>query len=135
VVYGHTHHPESVPLDASYADGYVLNQMYFNSGTWRRVHRQTALALNEHEFIASDSMTYLSFYQSDERCGRPFETWTGTLGLAPSDIPTLRIDPAQPPQGMHASAQSVSSSGVRPNAPHFALSPAAPAAAPAAGYR
>ncbi|MBL9122080.1 MAG: hypothetical protein JNG90_00500 [Planctomycetaceae bacterium] len=133
VVYGHTHHPESVPLDASYAEGYVLNQTYFNSGTWRRVHRPTALAPNEHEFIASDSMTYLAFYQGDERCGRPYETWTGTLGLAPSDLPTLRIDPAQPPQGMHASAQSVSAPGVRPHAPHFALSPAATSAATAAG--
>ena len=135
VVYGHTHHPETVPLDASYAEGYVLNQTYFNSGTWRRVHRQTALALNEHEFIASDSMTYLAFYQGDERCGRPYETWTGTLGLAPSETLNLRIDPAQPPQGMHASVQSVSSSGVRPNAPHFTLSPAPSSAAAATGQR
>ena len=35
VVYGHTHAAECVPLDASYAEGYVLEQMYFNAGTWR----------------------------------------------------------------------------------------------------
>lgn len=132
VVYGHTHFPEAVPLDASYAEGYVLNQMYFNSGTWRRVHHQTVLAPNEHEFIATDSMTYLTFFQGDERRGRPFETWTGTLGLQPSDTPTLRIDPAQTTQGMHVSAQSVSPSTLRPHAPHFAVSPAAVAVPTAA---
>ena len=53
IVYGHTHLAESVPLDASYAEGYVLNQIYFNAGTWRRVHRQT-IRPGEHEFIAAD---------------------------------------------------------------------------------
>ena len=43
VVYGHTHHAESVPLDASYAGDTVLNQVYFNSGTWRRVHPRDAM--------------------------------------------------------------------------------------------
>lgn len=124
IIYGHTHYPESVPLDASFAEGYVLNQTYFNSGTWRRVHRQTVLAPSEHEFIASDSMTYLAFFQGDERAGRPYETWTGTLGLQPSDLPVLRIDPPQPMQGMHAGAESLPTSGVHPGAPHFALSPA-----------
>src|SRR5690606_7038469 len=28
-VYGHTHVAETVPLDASFMDGYVLNQIYF----------------------------------------------------------------------------------------------------------
>lgn len=135
IVYGHTHFPETVPLDASYAEGYVLNQVYFNSGTWRRVHRQTVLAPNEHEFIASDSMTYLTFYQGDERRGRPFETWTGTLGLQPSDLPTLRVDPPQAPQGMHASQQSVSAPGLRPGAPHFAVSAAPSRAASSTPYR
>ena len=67
IVYGHTHFAESVPLDASYAEGYVLNQVYFNTGTWRRVYRQTQLAPAEHEFIAADNMTYLAFFQGDER--------------------------------------------------------------------
>ena len=44
IVYGHTHYAESVPLDASFAEGYVLNQAYFNSGTWRRVLPADALA-------------------------------------------------------------------------------------------
>jgi UDP-2,3-diacylglucosamine pyrophosphatase LpxH len=82
IVYGHTHLAETVPLDASYADGYVLNQVYFNTGTWRRVYHQTQLAPADHEFLAVENMTYLAAFEGDERSGRPFETWTGTQGLA-----------------------------------------------------
>ncbi|MGD9648565.1 MAG: hypothetical protein AB7U73_22835 [Pirellulales bacterium] len=122
IVYGHTHHEETVPLDASYADGYVLNQMYFNSGTWRRVHRQTKLAPNEHEFIATDVMTYLTFFQGDERGGRPFETWSGTLAIGPSDHAVYRIDARRE----DASTQSVSPSALPGHGPHFAPRVAAP---------
>jgi hypothetical protein len=94
IVYGHTHFAESVPLDASYAEGYVLNQVYFNAGTWRRVYRQTQLAPSEHEFIAADNMTYLAFFQGDERSGRPYETWSGTLGLNSRAPAVRRIDAA-----------------------------------------
>ena len=113
VVYGHTHGVEAVPLDASHSEGYVLNQMYFNSGTWRRTLRQTVLAPNEHEFIPADVMSYLSFFQGDERGGRPYETWSGTLGVAPAEVPLLRVDPGRPtlargphvsPSGLHAFA-------------------------------
>lgn len=120
VVYGHTHHVESIPLDASYAEGYTLNQMYFNSGTWRRVHEQTQLAPSEHEFIASDTMTYLAFFNGDERKGRPFETWTGMLGLGPADATQYRVD-----RGVtaYADGQSVQAPGVPLSGPHFATSP------------
>jgi UDP-2,3-diacylglucosamine pyrophosphatase LpxH len=106
IVYGHTHFAESVPLDASYAEGYVLNQVYFNAGTWRRVYRQTQLAPSEHEFIASDCMTYLAFFQADERGGRPYETWSGTLGLGTRATTVRRFD------SPHAGA---------PTAPHILL--------------
>lgn len=92
IVYGHTHLAESIPLDASYAEGYVLNQMYFNAGTWRRVFRPTSLAPCEHEFIPAECLTYLAFYQADERKGRPYETWSGTLGLVPPSGRTYRLD-------------------------------------------
>ncbi len=92
IVYGHTHFAESVPLDASYAEGYVLNQVYFNAGTWRRVYRQTQLAPSEHEFIAADNMTYLAFFQGDERSGRPYETWSGTLGIGNRTANVRRFD-------------------------------------------
>jgi len=92
IIYGHTHNAEFVPLDASYAEGFVLNQVYFNSGTWRRVHRPTQYAPSEHEFIPSESMTYLSFYSGGERYGRPYEVWTGTLGINPLENAEQRID-------------------------------------------
>jgi UDP-2,3-diacylglucosamine pyrophosphatase LpxH len=121
IVYGHTHHAESVPLDASYAEGYVLNQTYFNSGTWRRVHRQTELAPSEHEFIPADVMTYLAFFQADERSGRPYETWSGTLGITTTDVSVLRVDPGSVND---ARVQPISTPSVREHAPHFSLSTA-----------
>lgn len=127
VVYGHTHLAESVPLDASYAEGFVLNQMYFNSGTWRRTHRQTVLAPTEHEFIPADVMTYLAFFQGDERKGRPYETWSGTLGISPAEHLVRRVDPAT--SEVPARHEPVSSPALRGRAPHFAQ-PAKGGAAP-----
>ena len=132
LVYGHTHVAESVPLDASYAEGYVLNQMYFNSGTWRRVHRQTQWAPGEHEFIASDVMTYLVFYQGDERKGRPYETWSGALGFHPVDVTIHRIDPGR---SSHAPGQSIPASSLHQHAPHFPALPAQPGLLPARRVR
>lgn len=121
IVYGHTHQAEVVPLDASYADGVVLNQLYFNTGTWRRTHRSTMFAPHEHEFIPSESMSVLSFFQADERSGRPFETWTGTLGISPSDAQLLRVD--APQAAVPAPATPVvASSAPATNSPHFATS-------------
>lgn len=120
IVYGHTHHAEAVPLDASYADGYVLNQMYFNSGTWRRVLDQTRWMTSEHEFIPTESMSILSFFFGDERGGRPFETWTGTLATV-GDSATHRVDAGRRP---HASEQSLSASRIPVRPPHFRRSSA-----------
>ncbi len=119
IVYGHTHATETLPLDASYAEGYVLDQVYHNAGTWRRVHRQTCLAPGEHEFIASDVMTYLTFFEGDERKGRPYETWSGTLGYPSTEITVHRIDPGST---HHVAGQTVSTSGLQGHAPHFAPS-------------
>lgn len=81
VVYGHTHHYQVVPLDASYVGGNLLNQMYLNSGTWRRVHELAQLNPTEQEFMGYHVMTYLAFFRDGERRGRPFESWTGALGV------------------------------------------------------
>ncbi len=121
IVYGHTHQPECVPLDASYADAFVLNQMYFNSGTWRRVYHPTLLAPGEHEFIAHEAISLLAFFPGDERGGRPYETWTGTLGVNPNDaLLAHRVDAA--------ATAAANSAPIR--APHFTMAPA-PLAAPA----
>jgi UDP-2,3-diacylglucosamine pyrophosphatase LpxH len=117
IVYGHTHYAESVPLDASHSDGSLLNQIYFNSGTWRRVLRQTESAPNEHEFIPADSMTYLAFFQGDERKGRPYETWTGTLGLNPTETQIHRIDAGHSIDGR---SQQIPTPAIHGLAPHFA---------------
>jgi UDP-2,3-diacylglucosamine pyrophosphatase LpxH len=123
IVYGHTHQAQCVPLDASYSESGVLNQMYFNSGTWRRVYRQTQFAPAEHEFIAADEMTFLVFFQGDERKGRPYETWSGTLGIEAPQATYYRVDAG----GIgHAGSKPFSAPGVPGHRPHFAL-PAAPA--------
>jgi len=126
IVYGHTHRAEVVPLDASYADGFVLHQAYFNSGTWRRVHQQTQFAPREHEFIAADTMTHLAFFKDDERGGRPYETWTGTLGVHPFTSSTHRVDAAARAGATpHGLSQPISTPNVPVRAPHFAV-PLAP---------
>lgn len=123
IVYGHTHAAEVVPLDASFADGYVLHQTYFNSGTWRRVYNQTQFAPCEHEFIAADTMSYLAFFQEDERSGRPYETWTGSLGIHPQTSMTYRTDPPHqtPTAQQPASDEPISTPRVPIRAPHFAV--------------
>ncbi|HXV99480.1 MAG TPA: hypothetical protein VEC93_13740, partial [Anaerolineae bacterium] len=81
IVNGHTHHHEIVPLDTytSNLRGKSIDQMYFNSGTWRRVHELARSKPMEQEFIGHHVMTYLAFFKEDERRGRPFEAWSGAL--------------------------------------------------------
>jgi hypothetical protein len=109
VVYGHTHAAEIVPLDASHAEGYVLDQVYFNAGTWRRIHRPASCSPVGHDFIATDVFSYLAFFQGDERKGRSFETWTGTLGHTPAERTIHRID----------AGRGMFSVELAPPSPHF----------------
>lgn len=85
VVYGHTHHHEIVPLDVPPKNGRRGAQVYFNAGTWRRVHRLARSSRSGRAFIAYDVMTYLAFFKDDERKGRPYACWSGALGEAPAD--------------------------------------------------
>ncbi len=102
IVYGHTHQQEMIPLDASHADGYVLNQTYFNAGTFRRCYAPTQMLAGHHELSASDAFTLLAFYQGDERSGRAYETWTGMLApqaidiAAEETVPTIAAPIAAP---------------------------------------
>jgi len=122
IVYGHTNNAETVPLDASYADGYVLNQVYFNTGSWRRVQRPAAFAPCEHEFVPVDAMTFVSFFQGDERGGRPFETWSGTLGVS-AMTPQEAQHNVQQPAAVHAPPQQVPTPNAPLHRPHFASAP------------
>jgi hypothetical protein len=99
VVYGHTHQAETVALDASCADGFVLNQVYFNAGTWRRAYRPTrwAAGVAGHigaEFIGMEQLSMLAFYQGDERSGRTFETNSCLLAPRPLTAAQHRLDTA-----------------------------------------
>ena len=109
IVYGHTHAHETVPLDASHVDGHVLHQTYFNAGTWRRIYQPTK-ALSQQEFSTCESISLLAFYQGDERSGRPYETWSGTLA------PRMLEAGVEPP----AAAKSVATGGHALRPPHFA---------------
>jgi len=79
-VYGHTHRPETVPLDLY--PGRMqkpVNQMCLNSGTW---HTYYSLAVNNpgnEKFIPYRVLTYLAFFKDDQRGGRRYETWSGTF--------------------------------------------------------
>lgn len=116
IVFGHAHGNESIPLDASYADGFVLNQMYFNAGTWRRIYHPARWTASDRDFIPTDCLSYLAFFTGDERGGRPFETWSGTLGTESSDVVTHRVDPVRHPAEQPVAAQSPR---VPIRSPHF----------------
>jgi len=109
IVYGHTHAQETISLDASHADGYVLHQTYFNAGTWRRTYQPTK-ALSRQDFSACDTISLLAFYQGDERSGRAYETWSGTLAPSMADLGVQAPAPA-------AKAVAMGGHGLR--APHF----------------
>jgi hypothetical protein len=102
-------------LDASFADGYVLHQVYFNTGTWRRVYQPTHLGPADHEFIPAENMTFLTFFEGDERRGRPFEMWTGLLGVCAEDRAAL--PPVQ--LAAHPAARPAAVAAPTITAPHF----------------
>ncbi len=79
IVYGHTHQYEIVPLQSVKKGVDVSNQIYINSGTWRPVHELARFHPGQKQFIGYHVMTYLAFYKGDERKGKAFESWTGTL--------------------------------------------------------
>jgi UDP-2,3-diacylglucosamine pyrophosphatase LpxH len=85
IVYGHTHHHQVVPLDVVPLDpvpipGRFLQSIYFNTGTWRRIHENTAFDKKNQKFLSRDVMTFIAFYLKEERGGRRFEVWNGALG-------------------------------------------------------
>ena len=84
VVYGHTHKAEQVPLDTVSLPGppeEMLEKVYFNSGTWRKVFEQTVFDAENCEFIGWHVMTFLVFYLAGERePDRHFEMWSASLG-------------------------------------------------------
>jgi len=74
IVYGHTHHQETIPLDY---DDHGGNQIYFNSGTWHTYFDLARKNPKEKKFVPYKALTYITFYMDDEHDDRHFETWTG----------------------------------------------------------
>ena len=74
IIYGHTHHHETIPLDFDDVGG---NQMYFNSGTWHTYFDLARKDPTEKKFIPYKALTYITFYKDDEHDERHFETWSG----------------------------------------------------------
>ena len=80
VLYGHTHGYKIQPLDIVPLGEDTLQKTYFNTGTWRKVHRRTAFDFENQEFSSWHVMTFIAFYLDDERGERRFEVWNGALG-------------------------------------------------------
>jgi hypothetical protein len=79
IVYGHTHHHEIIPLDAEGEPPYEESQIYFNSGTWRSYYDLAVRDPEAQKFVPYQTMTYLTFYDREERGERNFEAWTGAF--------------------------------------------------------
>ncbi|MGB1251649.1 MAG: hypothetical protein ACPG8W_13610, partial [Candidatus Promineifilaceae bacterium] len=81
VVYGHTHGQKIVPLDRQVDGDKDKRFFYFNSGTWKKLHERIAFVGQNKglPFVDFSVMCYLAFFKDNERSGRPFETWMGTL--------------------------------------------------------
>lgn len=118
VVYGHTHVAGTMPLEVSHAEGFVLQQTYFNTGAWQRVYRPTMQIAGRYDFSPVDALTLSSFFTGDERGGRPYETWTGTLGVATSQATIPRESPVSvAPAALAGVSFSPAHAAVR--GPHF----------------
>jgi UDP-2,3-diacylglucosamine pyrophosphatase LpxH len=81
IVYGHTHHQETVPLDYNETEG---AQVYFNSGTWHTYFDLARKNLKEKKFVPYKALTYVTFFKSSENDNpdvehgeQNFETWSG----------------------------------------------------------
>jgi UDP-2,3-diacylglucosamine pyrophosphatase LpxH len=74
IIYGHTHHQETVPLDYDDGEG---NQIYFNSGTWHTYFDLARKNPREKKFVPYKALTYTTFYREHEHDDRRFETWSG----------------------------------------------------------
>jgi UDP-2,3-diacylglucosamine pyrophosphatase LpxH len=78
IVYGHTHEAKQVAIRVKEDPKSPKEQVYLNTGTWRTRYHKTAKDLG---FIGWKNLSYVSFYQKEERGTNVpiFETWTGTL--------------------------------------------------------
>jgi hypothetical protein len=81
IVYGHTHRFSMTPLRSTLKDGMPFNQLYLNAGTWLPVHETCDAEANKKGFIFYKQMGYLGIFKDDERRGKSYEAWNGTLEI------------------------------------------------------
>ena len=95
VVYGHTHHLESVPLGPSVRGG--SDRFYLNTGTWRPVWELARTADGSTHFASWKEMSYVVIYAAGEG-GRAdeFEIRCGSLRDRPDAAPAGTEPPPQP---------------------------------------
>ena len=56
--------------------------IYFNTGTWRKVHVLTRFDPKQREFIGWHVLSFVCFYRAKENSNHLFEVWHGALGTA-----------------------------------------------------
>jgi UDP-2,3-diacylglucosamine pyrophosphatase LpxH len=79
IVYGHTHHHETIPLDVYHNSGKDIYQFLVNTGTWRSYYDLTRYHPEQQKFLPFQLMSYLAFFTGDECSGRRHEAWLGKL--------------------------------------------------------
>lgn len=82
VVYGHTHNAQQIPLIIrSISEKKDLEQVYFNSGTWRKVFERTAFDKENCDVIGWYVLTFIVFYlETEKEPDRNYEMWSASLG-------------------------------------------------------
>jgi len=68
-------------------------------------------------------MTYLAFFLNDERSGRSFETWSGSLAVESMPLAAFRIDAEKSQRVAEPTVADATKAPLRP--PHFSQSAAA----------
>jgi UDP-2,3-diacylglucosamine pyrophosphatase LpxH len=79
-VMGHTHNPMQVPIRITSSASSELEQIYLNTGTWRKRYIKGQAG----GFIGLKHLTYTIIYSEEEKASQRFETWTGSLKEVPS---------------------------------------------------
>jgi UDP-2,3-diacylglucosamine pyrophosphatase LpxH len=81
-VYGHTHGAQQTPLTVRpITPKREMEQVYFNSGTWRKVFEATAFETKNCDFIGWYVLTFVVFYLEEEKePDRNYELWSASLG-------------------------------------------------------
>jgi UDP-2,3-diacylglucosamine pyrophosphatase LpxH len=79
-VMGHTHNPMQVPIRIMSSASSELEQIYLNTGTWRKRYIKGQAG----GFIGLKHLTYTIIYSEQENASQRFEAWTGSLKEVPS---------------------------------------------------